>query len=44
MVQTFPWLGLLVVAAVVGVFNALVAPLALRIVRWSVAGSERSFA
>jgi rod shape-determining protein MreD len=35
---------LLVVAAVVGVFNALVAPFALRIVRWSVAGSERSFA
>jgi rod shape-determining protein MreD len=34
---------LLVVAAVVGLFNAAAAPFALRIVRWSVAGPERSF-
>jgi rod shape-determining protein MreD len=34
---------LLVVAAVVGLFNALGAPIALRLVRWSVAGPERSF-
>jgi rod shape-determining protein MreD len=34
---------LLVVAAVVGLFNAVAAPFALRIVRWSVAGPERSF-
>src|SRR5579864_1864512 len=31
---------LLVAAAVVGVFNALVAPLALRLVRWSLSGYE----
>jgi rod shape-determining protein MreD len=36
-------LHLLVVAGVVGVFNALAAPFALRLVRWSVAGPERSF-
>jgi rod shape-determining protein MreD len=34
---------LLVVAAVVGIFNALVAPFALRLVRWSIAGSERAY-
>src|SRR3954469_19576553 len=34
---------LLVVAAVVGIFNALVAPFALRLVRWSIAGPERSY-
>jgi rod shape-determining protein MreD len=34
---------LLVVAAVVGLLNAAAAPFALRIVRWSVAGPERSF-
>ena len=35
---------LLVVAAVVGVFNAVAAPVALRLVRWSVESRERSFA
>ena len=37
---------LLVVAAVVGVFNALVAPFALRLVRWSISdpAGERAFA
>ena len=34
---------LLVVAAVVGVFNALVAPFALRLVRWSIAAPERAY-
>ena len=37
-------LHLLVVAGLVAGFNALVAPFALRLVRWSVAGPERSFA
>src|SRR5438132_9343984 len=32
---------LLVVAAVVGIFNALAAPFALRLVRWSITGPER---
>ena len=34
---------LFIVAAVVGVFNALVAPIALRLVRWSIAGPERAY-
>ncbi|MBV8161968.1 MAG: rod shape-determining protein MreD [Acidimicrobiia bacterium] len=34
---------LLVVAGVVGVFNAVAAPFALRLVRWSIAGPERVF-
>ena len=34
---------LLVVAAVVGIFNALAAPFALRMVRWSIAGPERAY-
>jgi rod shape-determining protein MreD len=34
---------LLVIAAVVGGFNALAAPFALRLVRWSVAGPERAY-
>jgi rod shape-determining protein MreD len=34
---------LLVVAGVVGIFNALVAPFALRLVRWSIAGPERAY-
>jgi rod shape-determining protein MreD len=34
---------LLIVAAVVGVFNAVVAPFALRLVRWSIAGPERAY-
>src|SRR4051812_47360380 len=34
---------LFVVAAVVGIFNALVAPFALRLVRWSIAGPERAY-
>ncbi|MBV8296595.1 MAG: rod shape-determining protein MreD [Acidimicrobiia bacterium] len=34
---------LAVVAAVVGVFNAAVAPFALRLVRWSIAGPERAY-
>jgi rod shape-determining protein MreD len=34
---------LLVVAAVVGVFNAVVALFALRLVRWSIAGPERAY-
>jgi rod shape-determining protein MreD len=34
---------LLIVATVVGVFNALVAPIALRLVRWSIAGPERAY-
>lgn len=34
---------LLIVAAVVGVFNALVAPIALRLVRWSIEGPERAY-
>jgi len=36
-------LHLLVVAAVVGIFNALAALLALRLVRWSIAGPERAY-
>ena len=35
--------GVTVVAAVVGIFNALVAPFALRLVRWSIAGPERAY-
>ena len=37
---------LLVVAAVVGLFNALFAPIALRLVRWSISGAtgERAYA
>ena len=34
---------LLIVAAVVGVFNALAAPIALRLVKWSIAGPERAY-
>ena len=34
---------LLVIAGVVGGFNALFAPVALRLVRWSVAGPERGY-
>ena len=34
---------LLVVAAVVGIFNALAAPFALRLVRWSITGPERAY-
>jgi len=36
-------LHLLVIATVVGVFNAAAAPVALRLVRWSVAGPERAY-
>ena len=36
-------LHLLVIAAVVGVFNAIAAPVALRLVRWSVAAPERAY-
>jgi rod shape-determining protein MreD len=35
---------LFVVAAVVGAFNALVAPIALRLVRWSIDTPERAYA
>src|SRR5437588_6942578 len=34
---------LLVVAAVVGIFNALAAPFALRLVRWSITGPARAY-
>ena len=34
---------LLVVAAVVGIFNAVAAPFALRLVRWSITGPERAY-
>ena len=36
-------LHLLVIAAVVGLFNAIAAPVALRLVRWSTTGPERAY-
>ena len=36
-------LHLLVIALVVGVFNAIAAPIALRLVRWGATGPDRAY-